>query len=178
LAVTAGDDSVTIKVPAQAPDKIASVVVLEIEGKPEVVPFALTQAADGNVSLQAEDAVIHGETAKCQSGDGHANIGYWTNASDWVSWDFRVKTPGKFNVEITQACIPGDAGSDYSVAVADQTLPGKVEDTGDWNKFVVRPLGAVTLSKAGHYTLSLKPTNKPHGAVMNLESVALKPVKP
>ena len=36
LAVTAAADGVRIKLPAEAPDKIASVVVLEIEGKPEV----------------------------------------------------------------------------------------------------------------------------------------------
>jgi hypothetical protein len=31
------DYSVAIKLPTEAPDKIASVVVLEIEGKPEVI---------------------------------------------------------------------------------------------------------------------------------------------
>jgi len=178
LPVTANDDGVTVKVPAEAPDKIASVVVLEIKGKPEVAPFVLTQAADGSVSLPAEEAVIHGNTAKCQAGDGRQNIGYWTDKNDWVRWDFQVTTPGKFDVEITLACIPGDAGSDYDVTVADQTLQGKVENTGDWNKFVSRTLGAVTLSKSGRYTLSVKPTAMPHSAVMNLESVTLKPAKP
>jgi alpha-L-fucosidase len=165
-------------VPAKAPDKIASVVVLEIEGSPEVAPYIATQAADKTISLVADDAVIHGTTAKCQSADGRQNIGYWTDAGDWVSWDFQVTTPGKFDVEIAQACIPSDAGSEYAVMIDGQTLQGKVEDTGDWNKFVVRKLGTVTVSKAGRCTLSVKPTNKPHGAVMNLESVVLKPVKP
>jgi alpha-L-fucosidase len=177
LDVAQSDDGVTIKVPQEAPDKIASVIVLDIEGTPEVAPYVPTQAADGSVALPAEEAVIHGNTAKCQPGAGKQNIGYWTNANDWVSWDFVVKTPGKFDVEITQACIPGDAGSEYTVAVGDQTLQGKVEDTGDWSKFVVRTLGSVTLSNAGRYTLSVKPTNMPHGAVMNLESVTLKPAK-
>jgi alpha-L-fucosidase len=161
----------------KAPSKIASVIVLEIEGKPEVLPYAITQAADGSVALPAEEAIIHGNTAKCQPGNGRQNIGYWTNASDWVSWDFTVKTPGKFNVEIAQACIPGDAGSEYTLAVDDQTVEGKVEDTGDWNKFVVRTLGTITLSNAGRYTISVKPTKMPHGAVMNLESITLKPAQ-
>jgi alpha-L-fucosidase len=178
LAVTANDDGVAIKLPAEAPDKIASIVVLEIAGKPDVAPYVSTQAADGRVRLPADDAVIHGNTAKCQTIDGRESIGYWTDKNDWVSWEFQVKTPGTFNVEISQACIPGDAGSDYDVTVADQTLQGKVENTGDWNKFVTRTLGAVTISKAGRYTLSVKPTAMPHGAVMNLESLTLKPVKP
>jgi alpha-L-fucosidase len=178
LEVAQSEDGVTVKVPAAAPDKIASVVVLEIEGKPDVAPYVPTQAADGSVSLPAEEAVIHGKTARCQGGDGRQNIGYWTDKNDWVSWDFQVKTPGTFNVEVVLACIPDDAGSDYAVTVADQTLEGKVESTGDWSKFVTRTLGTVTLSDAGRCRLSVKPTAMPHGAVMNLESVTLKPVKP
>jgi alpha-L-fucosidase len=177
LAATAGDEGVTVKVPAETSDKIASVVVLEIEGKPDVTPYVLTQSADGSINLPAEEAVIHGKTARCQSGGDRQNIGYWTDKNDWVSWEFKVKTPGKFDVEVVLACIPDDAGSDYAVTVGDQTMEGKVESTGDWNKFVTRTLGTVTLDKAGPYTLSVKPTAMPHGAVMNLESVTLKLAK-
>jgi alpha-L-fucosidase len=179
LAYSMDDGNVRILVAdRKAPDKIASVVVLEIEGKPEVAPYVLTQAADGSVSLPAEEAVIRGNTAKCQDSNGHQNIGYWTDKNDWVSWDFQVKTPGKFEVEITTACIPGDAGSEYEVTVAEQTLQGKVESTGDWNTFATHKLGTVTLSQSGRCSLSVKPTAMPHGAVMNLESVTLKPVTP
>ena len=143
-------------------------VVLEIEGKPEVVPYITTQAVDGQVTLPAEEAVIHGETARCQPGNGRQNIGYWTNASDWVSWDFQVKTPGKFDVEISLACAAGAEGSDYIVTVAKRTLKGKVESTGDWGKFATRSLGAVTLPDPGRYSLFVKPINIPHGAAMNL----------
>ena len=41
--------------------------------------------------------------------------------------------------------------------------------------FIARTLGTVTLSEAGRCTLSVKPTAMPHSAVMNLESVTLKP---
>jgi hypothetical protein len=110
--------------------------------------------------------------------DGHDNIGYWTTQNDWVKWDFQVKTPGKFDVEISFACAAGAEGSDYVVTVAKQTLRGKVESTGDWSKFVTRPLGVVTVPEPGRYSLFVKPTNIPHGAAMNLESVTLKPAKP
>ena len=90
-----------------------------------------------------------------------------------------MKTPGKFDVEISLAVhTPTLPAASIAVTVAEQTLQGKVESTGDWNKFVTRTLGTITLSEAGRYTLSVKPTAMPHGAVMNLESVTLKPVKP
>jgi alpha-L-fucosidase len=178
LTVASDDDGVTIKVPTTAPDKIDSVVVLEIEGKPDVVPIVFNQADDGCVNLLAEDATIHGWAAHCQPGKDRPNIGYWTNKNDWVSWDFRVKTPGKFNVEIVLSCIADDAGSDYAVTVAGQTLHATVESTGDWNKFVARSLGTITVRDPGRYMAVVTPTTMPHGAVMNLESVTLKPVKP
>jgi alpha-L-fucosidase len=176
LAVTA-DDDVTIKLPANAPDKIDSVVVLDIDGKPEVAPFAVRQTAEGNVALAAGDANIHGGTARCQEIGGRDNIGFWTNKKDSVSWDFQTKTPGEFNVEITFACLPEAAGSEYDVTVADQTLHGKVESTGDWSKFVTRALGKITLAEAGRHTLLVKPTAMPRSAVMNLQSVTLKRIK-
>ena len=40
---------------------------------------------------------------------------------------------------------PATPDSEYAVTVAEQTLQGKVESTGDWNKFVTRTLGTVTL---------------------------------
>ena len=169
MAVTADDNGVTIKVPAKAPDKIASVVVLEIEGKPEVAAYVVDSGRRRQrQSSWRKKPSSTARPAKCQAGRVGRTSAIGPNENDWVSWDFQVNTPGKFEVEITQACIPGDAGSDYAVAVADQTLQGKVESTGDWNKFVTRKLGTVTLSKAGRYTLSVKPTNMPHGAVMNL----------
>jgi alpha-L-fucosidase len=178
LDVATDTDGVTIKLPPTAPDKIASVVVLEIGGKPDVAPYTVMQAADGSVSLGAEDAVIHGRTARCQSSNGHDNIGYWSDKNDWVSWYVRVKTPGKFNLEIVLSCIPDDAGSKYTVTVADRTLPGTVESTGDWDKFVTSTLGTVTVAESGRYLVTVRPTTMPKKAVMNLQSVTLKPVKP
>jgi alpha-L-fucosidase len=177
LAATADEDGVIITLPNDAPDRTDSVVVLEIEGEPEVAPFMITQAIDGQIELAAAEAVIHGETARCQNIDGRDNIGFWTNKNDWLSWDFRVKTPGKFNLEVTFACLAGAEGSEYAAKVADQTLHGKVESTGQWDKFVTRVLGQVNLSMPGRYTLAVKPTSMPHGAVMNLESLTLKPIK-
>ena len=40
LTVSKTEDGVTVKLPAEAPDKIASVVVLEIEGPADVAPYA------------------------------------------------------------------------------------------------------------------------------------------
>ncbi len=103
------DEQVTVAVPPKAPDPIDSVVVLEIEGKPDVAPVYLEPAQDGSLVLKAAEATVHGETAQYESGNGKDNIGFWTNAADYISWGFRIQKPGVFNVKITYACESGGA---------------------------------------------------------------------
>jgi len=178
LAVSQDEDNIVISVPEKAPDTIDTVVVLEIKGKPEVVPQGLLkQAKDGTVILKASNATVHGDTARYESGGGKDNIGFWTDPQDYVTWDFKVTTTGRFNVEITFACSPGSGGSEYSVSVAEQELIGTVRETGSWTEFVSEKLGTVKISKAGVYTLTVKPKTMPRGAVMNLKSITLVPIK-
>ena len=174
LEVSQSEDGVTVKLPAKAPDKIASVVVLEIEGPADVAPYAIPQAKDGSVKLPAVDATIHGTTAKHDSAQGAENIGFWTNVQDWVDWDLSIKTPGTFEVQITYACQDPDAGSEFTVEVGGKKLTGKVEATGGWTKFVTKTLGRIQIA-AGRQTLAVRPTAMPKGAVMDLKAVELKP---
>jgi len=176
--------AITVDLPAKAPDPIDSVIVLEIEGDARATATApvrhtpgklVAQAADGTIALQAREAAVHGTSAKYEVGDGKDNIGFWTDAGDWVEWKFEVKTPGTFTVEIATACAKGSGGSEYEVAIGDQKLSGKVKETGDWASFTTEKLGALTIEKAGQFTLSVKPTKKPGQAVMNLQAVTLKP---
>lgn len=167
------DLSLILDCPPVIPDPYDTIVVLELEGKPEV-DWAIYQSENGEVDLPAKLAQVHGRTARYESGDGKDNIGYWTDANDWVSWDFILDKGGEFDVEITYACEKGSGGSEFLVQVADQTLQGKVEETGSWTQFVTKMLGTVSL-KRGRYTLAVRPVTKPGGAVMNLQRIRLIP---
>ncbi|MEW6744379.1 MAG: alpha-L-fucosidase [Planctomycetota bacterium] len=175
LGVTRREGGVRVALPAAAPDPIDSVVVLEIDGEP-VVDNAIHEEPGGSLELVAMDASIHGTTARYESGEGRDNIGYWTSADDWVSWDIRVRAAGEFRVEVTSACAPGTGGSRFEVSVGPARLEGVVEDTGSWTTFVTRELGSVRLPGAGAYTLEVKPISIPHGALMNLKGVMLRRV--
>jgi len=180
LHVGQGDNSEpVISIPQTAPDAIDSVVVLEIEGKPEVEVTAssVQQMEDGKILLKAADATIHGDTAQYESGGGKDNIGFWTNSNDFVEWNFKVSRPGGFSVTIAFACEQGTGGSEYTVAVAGKDLSGKVRETGDWTTFVTDELGVVEIPNAGQYTLTVKPRTMPGYAVMNLKAITLVPVR-
>ena len=176
LAVTRSGDNVLVKVPAEAPDPIDTVVVLAIEGDAQVVVPTLGQADDGTVLLHARDAVCHGANIRYESADGKDNIGFWTNQNDWVSWDFTVAKPGSFELEITYAASPG-CTSQYAVGVGDRELAGQVKVTGSWTSFQSEKLGKIELAKAGRHTLTVKAKDFVGEGVMNLQSIVLRPVK-
>ncbi|MHC4085857.1 MAG: alpha-L-fucosidase [Planctomycetota bacterium] len=164
--------NLVITVPRRVPDKVDTVVMLQMEAEPVVT----TQAKDGSVNLKAGNAVVRGTNAKYESGGGKDNIGFWTNPADYVIWRFKVNKTGTFDVAVTLACAAGSGGSNYVLAVGGQELAGTVKDTGGWTNFVTEKLGTVNITKPGTYNLSLKPKSMPHGAVMNLKSVTLVPV--
>jgi alpha-L-fucosidase len=177
LAADRYEDGVLVAVPPRAPDEPDSVVVLEIEGEPDVTPMPLMQARDGTVTLRAADATVHGESARYERGAGKDNIGFWTDPEDWVEWRFRPKAPGMFRVEVTYACAPGAEGAGYAVVVGDGWVTGRTEATGSWSEFRTDELGAVGLPAGGDYALSVKPLLMPGYAVMNLRAVRLIPVE-
>lgn len=130
---------------------------------------------------------IHGKTVRYEPQPHKNTIGFWTKVEDWVSWDFEVKTPGEYTVEILQGCGKGSGGStvDFTLGEltskgefkpSDQSLPVTVEDTGGFQMFVAREIGKYTFAKPGKYILAVRPKTKPGVAVMDLRQVKLTPV--
>ena len=174
LKVSRTDEGPVVDLPAKAPDAIDTVVVLEVPAKVEVAASAIGAAKDGSYTFPARDAETHGGTIRFESEKDC--IGFWTNAKDWVSWDFKAAAPGTFRVEITYACEAGSAESTFTAAIGKQKIEGKVKETGSWTAFSTVQLGTLTLEATGPAKLTVKATAKPNLAVMNLRSVRLVPV--
>ena len=141
----------------------------------EYVPVPIAQAADGRVILPAHEVAIHGTTVRYEPPAHKNTVGYWTKSSDWVSWDFAIKQPGKFIVEVLQGCGKGSGGSEVEISVGDQKVAFTVIDTGHFQNFVAREIGSIHIARPGSYTLMVKPRRKPGVAVMDLRQVVLKP---
>ena len=173
---TREDDQTILTIPTpENPDPIDTVIAVTFTGPvpTALAPVTVPQADDGSVALKASDAAIQGN--QLQYEPDKDCLGFWGDPNDWASWNVKVTKPGTFDVVITLACDRGVGGSEYVVAVADQKLKGKVEDTGAWTAFKTETLGTLSIDKAGKHTLSLKAVRKPGLAVMNLRSIVLKP---
>ena len=98
-------------------------------------------------------------------------------ADDWASFEFTLKTPGEYVVEILQGCGTGHGGSEVEFAVGEQAVATVVKDTGGFQAFERREIGKMTLAQAGRHTLTVKAKTKPGGAVMDLREIVLRPQK-
>ena len=99
--------------------------------------------------LHAAEATIHGDSPRYESGGGKDNIGYWHDPKDYVDWEFKLQKPGVYRVEIVYSCQAGAEGSEFAVAMGDQSLSGRSKSTGDWSKFTTEELGTLKIGKAG-----------------------------
>ena len=160
-----------VSVPSAAPDKNDSVIVLNIEGEPEIDP-ALIQQPDGTIDLDAYLGNIHkAEGGSSLRFDSRGVAEHWTNKEDWLDWNFKLPQPGAFDVVLVTSGQKNnhkwEGGHKVNIAVADQKLAGAVNNDGEendpvkpyWNywNYVTSKIGRVTIPKAGEYQLSLKP---------------------
>ncbi|MHB8522955.1 MAG: glycoside hydrolase family 38 N-terminal domain-containing protein [Limisphaerales bacterium] len=131
---------------------------------------------DGLIQLDARVATIHGGTARFMVLEGLGNICCWTDAKDWVAWEFDVRQPGEFVVEMKYSCESGSQGSAFDVTLGGQKLAGRIaRDTGTWYDHEILKLGSLRVPPGGPLMLSLRPTHKPGAAVMNLAWLRLIP---
>ncbi|MBP7935157.1 MAG: alpha-L-fucosidase [Phycisphaerae bacterium] len=165
----------TIQVPAAAPDSLASVIALDIEGDLKIVQPRLRADADGVFHLHGRDAELHGTSIRYDGQEGRESVGYWTDAKDWISWPIQVEKGGTFRVEVVYGCAKGEGG-EYVVEVNGQRLAARARETGGWFERVTDLIGTVDLQTTGARSLSIRLTSKPGLAVMDLQAVILRPM--
>jgi len=127
--------------------------------------------AQGNFSLRADTAELHGNGINEESQGDQPNIGFWDSAEDWVSWKIQVATPGRFAVSATFA-TPHD-GAEVSMGVGAQTVAGKVPKTGGWNQFQSTDFGSIELQQAGDQVVAVRARSADTWKAVNLRAVKL-----
>jgi alpha-L-fucosidase len=178
LSVESNSDGTVVSLPTASPTPYAGVVVLELPGKPEVIATAsrIRPAGDGTLVLKAADAELVGDSIRVETkSGGDPNIGFWTNAKDYLRWPVVMTKAGSYDVEATFACAPGSEGSEVELTVGDRSFPATVIATQGWDDFVTAQVGTIEISKTGALDFVLKATQMPSGAVVNLRKLVFKP---
>lgn len=123
-----------IELPAAAPDKHDSIIVLDIKGELNV-ESSLIQQPDQSVTLPAFLAEVHKTAMEQQLRlDSRGVVERWLNKDEWMGWDFKVNRPGAFDVVVLRS--EQKYGRDWegshrvSIDVAGQKVQGVITEQG------------------------------------------------
>jgi alpha-L-fucosidase len=177
-AVRDGDD-IVVSLPQQAPDDVASVLALQLDGSPQVKPYFEKPAEDGTITLSAAAAEIDsslGQRLKTENIFGHVYLTRWTRPEDIPVWKLRIPKAGRYTVSLRYAAARPSKDLPFFVKAGDSLLTGKTEVTGDAQLFRQFSVGALTFN-AGDQTLLVQSGAPPGAPAMNLEAVILHPVQ-
>ena len=146
------------------------VIKVTLGGAPEVEALLQTQDAIGSITFVAADAECKGAA---HFEDSKKAIGFWTETTDTVTWNFRANKPGVYKLSAEIACEKESDGSLVSAYFGKQELQFVVKSSGGWDKFQTVELGNIVIDKSGDSQIMVKARMKPGSAVMNLRSLKI-----
>ncbi len=125
--------------------------------------------------LDADDAELHGERIKVETRGMRANIGFWDESGEWISWKFQCDKAGAYQVSLDVSTV--HAGVELAVEIGGQTLTAKVPRTGDWEKFQSVGAGRVQVKQPGIQSVKVRPKDTAAWKAVNLRNVRLTPAR-
>jgi alpha-L-fucosidase len=168
-------NTLTVEVPAESLDPIDSVLVLQIEGAPEVDPIPAAPNDDGSFRLDYLTAVTSGEAVKRFNRKGGFHISKWKRPGDEVTWHLDVPRPARYEMTLSYAANADWDGQGYVVRAAGREFPGEVETTGGWYEYRTFPLGTVEFADAGLQTVTMAPGDTVPVDLMYFQAIELEP---
>ncbi len=168
-----GNDKL-LHLPASAPDPVASVIRVELDGPLDVDNRLPSPAADGAIHLPLWMADIHnpgyGAEARLGQDAGAPAIVDWTGPKTYLAWSFEAAAPGAY--EIVSTLAPAQPGAKLRLQIGKESVTATLQ--GDPSPVV---LGRLTIPAAGVHDLTLRPVAAGWQPVI-LRSITLRPEPP
>ena len=123
--------------------------------------------------LTAADCQIHGTKIRFEK--EYENIGYWNDATEFVSWTVSVKEPMRVEIKMEYAVPTESEGNLCQVTLGTQTLSKKVKGTGNWATYRTLTLGALSIPE-GESTIRLGASGMIRQWLMDFRTLTLTPI--
>jgi hypothetical protein len=160
---------VLINVPAAAPDKTDSVVVLEGSDSPSADSARLLLPNIGQETLRVFDGNLHGKSLRFGAGKTRdAYVENWRNPADSISWTVRLTEPATFRINLVTDAERGSAGGTFVLKAGEQNLAGRVQP----GENVSVSLGTLHL-QPGTFEIQLLPSKIQGAELMRPRSLVL-----
>ncbi|MBJ2175969.1 alpha-L-fucosidase [Aureibaculum sp. A20] len=151
------ENGIQVKLTGEAPDSVASVIVLKLRDMPKALPRkGLGQDNNGLVILPAYRAQYENlQGPGAQYNEKVDCISSWDSETARVYWTFEIDTPGNFKL---MADYSGSKDSEIKVSLNGETKIVNIPASGSNTKrFKEIELGNFKIAKGGIYELSLMP---------------------
>jgi alpha-L-fucosidase len=152
-----GDD-LLIELPADSPDPVNTVVVMETRGSLEVTSN-MPSVKEGKIVLPADFADIHnpgyGTHIMLKGSGEEALFTRWVDPRARVEWMFHNEEPGNY---ILQVAIKASASSKLIIQVGEEEMEVEILSTGGELKEI--RMGEIYLPETGDLILSMRPVRE------------------
>lgn len=156
-------------------DDADTVIAVDLAAAPKVDPPVVT-LQDGVLRMDYMKANTAGRAVKRYNRRGAFHISKWTGPADTATWYVRVPKAGTYSVRVRYAARPEWVGGTYSIAIADKSVSGSVEATGDWYEYRDFDLGKIDIPAAGRRIVTIRPAAELGHYLMYFEALELSPV--
>ena len=160
------------------PQDMADVIAFSrsISAPPKQFPGNQPQVApardDGSIRCLAIHARIYGPTLVFE--EKYRNLGAWGSIEDHAVWSLDIPKAGSYRVTIDYACDDSTAGNRWRLSVAQETLGGIVEGTGNWDNYRSMSAGEIDLP-AGPSELVFRSDGNIRSHLLDLRGIRLVP---
>jgi alpha-L-fucosidase len=178
LATARENDTAVVTIAGCTRDQHDTVLVLQLDGPPEVDPVTITQGSDAPFELDYLSAVTSGKAVKRFNREGKFHIAKWTGPADSIQWRLLVSQTGEYKVRIRYAADNASQGDHYTVAIGGHTINRTVGATGAAYHYQQFDLGTLKIEKAGRYVLELRPASEYGHNLMFFQSLEMAPAGP
>ena len=137
-------------------------------------PEVVRPGVGGVIHLRAEVAQAFGPEIKYMP--EWKAFGWFTEA-DRTEWDVDVNDKGKFDVYLDWSVSDEAAGKAFVLEAGNQQIRGKVGRTGSWFTYRNEKIGSIRLSAGNHKLVFRAGKQSVKGALLDLRSLKLVPVK-
>jgi alpha-L-fucosidase len=168
---------ISIDVPKEAPDPIATVIKVKLNDELDVDLLLPGQDKKGNLLLIPEYADMHNRYSthlKLEQNGGKSNIGNWIDNRLWVGYTFEIDEPGTFTIDADLAA-ENNSGLVFNL-VGKEKQSVMLNSTGSFNKYKTMNLGTLTFEEPGRYTLEITPAEE-GWTQFKMRNIILKPTK-
>jgi alpha-L-fucosidase len=178
-----GAHELTFDLAGRLPCEHATVLALQLDGPPRIDP-RIHPAADGTLDLRPGQARIDGRALRVEQARSPGevefldNLGYWTSTEGGARFGPLALPPGRWSVELRYALPADQTGGILGLRLGAARLEVPLlHPTGGWQVYRDLEVGVleVPAGTEGGLELEVRAIAIPHGALVNLRAIRLRP---